>query len=267
MLWRITVQQESDPTGFDPSDREIQSADSVFWFNADHHTEHQPYPIAGSPTTWFKTPISPQATSDQVRFAVAGSYAYACALHPDETGTIEVAAVVQIGQTFDGPAAFVPKSINLPQNRSIVWNNSDMNAHRPMPKGGPEDEWLEENIEPGDSSPPVAFDEVGTFPYVCALHPTETGTIVVYNVQIATASNVTSFAPKTKSIELCESIVWLNSTTASHQPMPAGGPADAWLAQPIVANATSPAVPFETAGDIPYECALHPSETGTIQVK
>lgn len=182
MLWRNTVQREngSEPIGFDPQVQQVQAGDSVFWFNQDANTEHQPYPSGGSTTLWFAAPIPPRATSDQVRFANAGSTAYACALHDDETGTIDVAAIVQIGPTFDGGVGFVPQALALNKGQSVVWNNCDDKPHRPMPKEGPEDAWLQHDIEPGDTSPPVAFNDVAPLiTYVCALHSGETGTITV----------------------------------------------------------------------------------------
>jgi plastocyanin len=184
MLWRNTVQRENDakPIGFDPQVRQVQAGDSVFWLNEDTHAEHQPFPAGGSQTAWFAEPIPPQASSDQIRFSSAGSVSYACAIHPGETGTIDVAAIVQIGPTFEGGVGFAPQALSLKKGQSAVWNNCDDKAHWPMPQGGPEDAWLQHEIEPGDTSPPVAFNEVtppaGT-PYVCALHSGETGTIKV----------------------------------------------------------------------------------------
>jgi plastocyanin len=181
MLWPISVQRENaaQPIGFDPQVRQMQAGDSAFWHNLDHDTGHQPYPIGGKIDTWFAEPIPAQATSDQVRFGAAATVDYSCALHPDETGTIDVAAIISIGPTFEGGVAFSPSPLALAVKRSAVWNNSDSVAHRPMPKDGPADAWLQQDIAPGDTSPFVPFNTPGLIEYVCAIHPSETGSITV----------------------------------------------------------------------------------------
>jgi plastocyanin len=268
MLWRNTVQREDDsePIGFDPPHRQIQSGDSVFWFNQDSETDHLPFPTGGATDEWHPGAIPPQGSSDQVVF-IAGSYPYECALHPDETGTIEVANVVALGPTFEGGAAFIPQTQSIIAGESVVWNNSDSQPHRPMPKNGPSDAWLEKDIEPGESSPFVAFDTVGSDPYVCALHPEETGTIVVANgVAISTGDTGTVYAPADFTIKAGQSVVWRNMDTQSHRPAPQGGADNAWLTRDIGPNAVSAAVAFRTAGPSAWRCTNHPNETGTITV-
>lgn len=84
---QIIVQREHPPTGFDPADLTVEAGDAVFWFNADHKTEHQIYPEGGKPGDWGD-PVPPQNSSDQINMTPAGNYPYRCALHVGETGII-----------------------------------------------------------------------------------------------------------------------------------------------------------------------------------
>ena len=70
----------------------IAPGQCVSWGNSDSEA-HQPCPDAGD--AWFTVPVAPGDLSAPVSFADAGTFAYHCALHPDnaaETGTITVAA-------------------------------------------------------------------------------------------------------------------------------------------------------------------------------
>jgi len=69
---------------------------------------------------------------------------------------------------------------------NAFWTNADTHqAHRPAPVGQPPDTWLKFDIPPvqpgGDPQPSdsVSFDYSGDYPYVCALHPLETGVVHV----------------------------------------------------------------------------------------
>jgi len=90
MPFQVTVQRETAPIGFDPSDlTDAKAGDAVFWLNADHHTTHQICPRDGVAGDWGD-PVAPQASSMQVNVPAAGVYPYRCALHDDEAGTLTV---------------------------------------------------------------------------------------------------------------------------------------------------------------------------------
>lgn len=179
MLWRATVQSEdsSKPGGFVPNPVQAQRGDALFWFNEDHHTEHQPVPDSG---VWNLPAIKPQSSSDQLALGVVGTIAYHCATHPDdanEKGSIIVANAVLIAA---GANPLFPSGTAVTQGQCVSWGNSDAEAHQPCPNTG--NPWFTGPINSGDLSAPVTFADVGTFDYHCALHPDnpqETGSITV----------------------------------------------------------------------------------------
>ena len=174
MLWRITVQRE-DPAKpkFDPDTLNLQSNDSVFWFNADKDTQHQPYPLTGTPGAWGGV-IDPGASSDQLNFTTnVGTYNMKCAFHPDEYGTIVVANTVMLAAGAD--PLFQPLTITAGQ--CVSWGNSTSEAHQPCPDTGAP--WFQQPIASGDLSAPITFSTAGTVSYKCVIHPNETGTITV----------------------------------------------------------------------------------------
>jgi plastocyanin len=192
MLWRSTVQRENpaSPRGFNPPNPQTQVGDAIFWFNEDQSTVHQPAPTLpdgsiSDPNAWV-VPISGGNSSDQLNLDQAGTYPYSCVLHSDETGTIEVANAVTIGKTGAGSVAFGPASLPINEGESISWGNSDTESHQPEPDKGTT--WLDAPIASGDISALVVVDAGNatsstpttfTCTYHCALHPIETGSIVV----------------------------------------------------------------------------------------
>lgn len=59
MQFKVTVQREGiAKPGFSPHQVQAQVGDSIFWFNADHNTQHQPYLV--NPGDWAANPIDPQ---------------------------------------------------------------------------------------------------------------------------------------------------------------------------------------------------------------
>ncbi|HYU25279.1 MAG TPA: hypothetical protein VEO74_08760 [Thermoanaerobaculia bacterium] len=87
---RATVQREdpNKPIGFFPPSQTAEVGDTVFWFNEDRTARHQIFCDTNN-CTWGAV-IEPQNSSQLVTLDTAGTYQYHCALHPDETGTIEV---------------------------------------------------------------------------------------------------------------------------------------------------------------------------------
>ncbi|PIS13891.1 hypothetical protein COT65_01720 [Candidatus Shapirobacteria bacterium CG09_land_8_20_14_0_10_47_13] len=68
---------------------------------------------------------------------------------------------------------FDPETLTVKLHDQVVWKNQDTVNHQI--KGN---NWGNVPIGPGENFT-QAFDKAGTFPYVCALHPTMTGTIIV----------------------------------------------------------------------------------------
>jgi plastocyanin len=71
--------------------------------------------------------------------------------------------------------AFAPASVTVEVGDSVTWTNADDAAHTATAGDGSFDT---ESIAAGESST-ITFDTAGTFAYVCAIHPTMSGTVVV----------------------------------------------------------------------------------------
>ena len=92
--YKITI-KAGNPAVFDPNPRTAQPNDSVFWFNSDPTNAHWPAPSVSEKTAWFQYQIPPGASSDTVGLPPydppkAYILNYVCALHPNETGQIDV---------------------------------------------------------------------------------------------------------------------------------------------------------------------------------
>jgi plastocyanin len=267
MLWRSTIQTENhdQPAGFQPQNQQAQVNDAIFWVNDDRDVQHQPYPVGGETNAWCKAALSGSERTDSIALENAGTIDYLCAIHADETGTIVVANAVSIGRTADDPPRilFVPASLQINQGESVSWANSDMDAHQPAPVGGPDTEWFAQPIPSGEVSAQISFPNAGTIAYRCAVPDhTDKGTIVVPHV--VTTGIPPSFDPHDVAVHTGDSVVWQNNDTQDHLPTPDSGAA--WFTAPITSGSASTPIVFSTAGNVPYHCELHPTETGTIDV-
>jgi plastocyanin len=70
--------------------------------------------------------------------------------------------------------AFDPASVTIQVGDSVTWTNQDSTAHTATAAGA----FDTGNIASGASAT-VTSDTAGTFAYVCSIHPTMTGTVVV----------------------------------------------------------------------------------------
>lgn len=80
---------------------------------------------------------------------------------------IETKTVVVKNSKFD------PETLMVKLHDQVVWKNEDTVNHKVKGEG-----WGNVPIGPGENFT-QAFDKAGTYPYICALHPTMTGTIIV----------------------------------------------------------------------------------------
>lgn len=91
-----------------------------------------------------------------------------------------------------------------------------------------------------------------------------------------TPSQTASFNPPTQTVMVNDLVFWRNNDAqATHQPKPVGGADDDWVKVPISKKLgtqvdTSNTVSFgpgTTKAGVPYVCALHANEKGTIIVR
>ena len=71
--------------------------------------------------------------------------------------------------------AFDPASVTIKTGESVTWTNEDSTTHDVVADGG---EFSSGNIDNGATFS-FTFDKAGTYPYICGIHPSMTGTVVV----------------------------------------------------------------------------------------
>jgi len=70
--------------------------------------------------------------------------------------------------------AFAPASVTVRVGEGVTWRNQDGTAHTATSGTA----WTTGDIAPGASAT-ITFQKAGTFDYICAIHPTMTGRVVV----------------------------------------------------------------------------------------
>jgi len=172
--------------------------------------------------------------------------------------------------TVSNAAGFDPPTLQALNGDAVAWYNNDATAeHQPYPSAGKPGDWVPA-IPGNNSSEQYNLGTPGTFAYQDAFNANLKGSLVVSNqIQIGQVFGQSSsaFVPAAANVSAGTSVVWQNSDSQPHQPAPVGGPANAWLPQPIPPGAYSSPVPFNTAGTINYADALQPALTGSITVK
>ena len=181
-------------------------------------------------------------------------------------------------------AVFDPQTIRVLAGDLVYWRNNDEKyVHQPKPVGGADDAWVKSPIsvkegdQPGTSNT-LSFNSGTTtkgVPYVCAKHSGETGTIIAYNlININSKAGAkptdpqVGFAPGKLQVKVNECFIWINNDVNPHWPAPSVDQKTAWLQQQVEPGKNS-AVVFigqPTSGDLIYVCALHPNETGKLNV-
>jgi plastocyanin len=91
--------------------------------------------------------------------------------------------------------AFEPGSVTVQVGDSVTWTNADTTAHTATDSDGSFDT---ESIGTGQSST-IQFQEAGRYRYVCSIHPTMTGSVVVQAAATAAPSDE-STAPPTDTV-------------------------------------------------------------------
>lgn len=168
------------------------------------------------------------------------------------------------------PKGFSPQTANAQVGDALFWHNNDeKTGHQPTPDPKNPTFWFKDPIPGQNSSSQINLGVAGTISYQDALNSSLTGQILVATpVQIGQQfGGGAAFSPTPVQIKAGTAICWTNADTKPHQPAPKGGPANAWLAQPIAPGQKSPPVSkFATAGNIAYEDALDTTIQGVIQV-
>ena len=181
----------------------------------------------------------------------------------------------------DDEDGFNPGTIEIEVGQSITFVNDDDEPHTATSI-----DWDTGVIEPGESAS-VTFDEAGTFPYSCQIHPVMTGVVIVHDPEgtpaatpeaspvaspesatPATMAGVTvsivdfAFDPPELEIPAGSTVTWTNRDTAPHT---ATSLDDAFDTETL-GNGESGSHTFDAPGRFEYQCAFHPSMTGVVVV-
>jgi hypothetical protein len=163
------------------------------------------------------------------------------------------------------------------QTDLVFWHNYDSEPHFPVPGA------TALKVEPGQTTPKFAPTPQPTYPvtitYGCAIHPDESGTLVVNDVtppSTPTGTNGTG-APieiairaggvfQEVNVSQPDSVAWKNEDTQAHWPVPncSGLRVKAGQSSSALQPAPNPNVPMT----ILYGCAIegHEAEQGTINI-
>jgi plastocyanin len=179
---------EDHPGGFVPSPLTIDAGQTVTFVNL-HDEAHT---ATGSD---FDTGIIQPGGTASVTFDTAGTFNYACQIHPEMTGTIVVrsgdgtpAASPEAATPAASPVggnefavtivniAFDPAALTVPVGATVTWTNEDQVPHTAT---GIDRNLLQSGtIQPGQQFSKM-FDTAGTIEYFCEFHANMKGTIIV----------------------------------------------------------------------------------------
>ena len=124
------------------------------------------------------------------------------------SAALAMAVVVGSVQAADQDVAisgftFSPGTVTVDVGDSVTWTNSDAQAHTATSGS----DWNTGDISGGDSAS-ITFRTAGTFDYICAIHPTMTGTVVVR------AASGTAPPSDTEPLSVPGDDRWLTATLA-----------------------------------------------------
>ena len=277
-----------DAGGFVPGELTVDVGQSVTFVNA-HSDEHT---ATGS---GFDTGIIPEGTIATVVLDTPGTFRYACQIHPEMTGRIDVRDENGIvPQATPAPAstggetvrianlAFTPADLAVPLGATVTWSNEDAVPHTATADDGSFDSGI---FDPGASFAQT-YDQPCSFPYHCELHTTMQGTIRVGDeagavsaqpaasppateplaqatpaAEGATVSIVDfAFEPQELQIAAGTSVTWTNSGGAPHTVT------GDWASSDILQPGQTFTHTFDADGRFAYVCAIHPEMTGEVVV-
>jgi plastocyanin len=167
---------EDEPDGFQPGTVTIDAGQSVTFGNAhdDLHTA-----TGGS----FDTGILQPDSMATITFDEPGTFPYACMIHSELSGTVEVrggSGTPESATPEASPASaaggevavsiekleFIPPEIRVTAGSAVTWTNEDVMAHTATSLDGT---FHTGNLAKGQSGS-VTFDTPGQFDYQCAIH-------------------------------------------------------------------------------------------------
>jgi plastocyanin len=284
---------------FSPRTLTVDAGTAVRWRNDDTR-EHT---VTANDRSFDSGLLAVGATFTRV-FSTPGTYAYLCLIHPDMTGTIAVRGLggatppppssptpvpPQTPAPTPGPAtgdvvvvdfAFNPASIDVVAGTTVTWVNGGAALHTVTASDGAWDSGL---IAAGGGRFSRRFGAAGTYPYLCALHPSMTGVVRVSSAAggappppaSATPPPVApsaaagelelrdfAFVPSDIRVVPGTTLTWVNTGAAPHTVTDRAGAFDSGL---LVRGARWSRT-FATPGTFRLLCSIHPDMRATLVV-
>ncbi len=164
----------SDRT-FVPANITVSAGESVQWTNLDD----EGHTVSATDGAFGSGLMAGGVTFSQV-FDTPGTYDYMCAIHPEMRGTVTVAAPPDPAASGDIPVSIVdmvyaPAALAVSAGTTVRWTNEDAVIHTVTARDGSYSSGV---MKPGDEFS-LTFDKPGAYDYFCAIHPLQSGQVVV----------------------------------------------------------------------------------------
>ncbi len=185
------------------------------------------------------------------------------------------AGAIEIRIVGDDAGDFIPGEVTVDVGQTLAFVNAHSDEHTATGSG------FDTGIIPEGSVATVVMEEPGTFAYACQIHPEMTGRVLVRNEEgvvpppatpVPSASPVAdsaqvrianlAFDPPTLTIAIGETVTWTNEDTVPHTVTALDGAFDSGIFDPGASFSWT----FDDAGTFAYQCQLHPTMEGPIEV-
>ena len=200
----VTVDADSSVAG------QVNAGTTVLWTNLDDDahtvTADEFDPLTDAPL--FDSGDLEKGRSFAHTFDAPGTVAYHCTRHPDEKGTVVVAAVKTVEIVDD---AIEPAMVEVAAGTTVEWTNRDATAHSVTAADG--------SFDSGPLDRPDAatfsrkFDAPGAFPYHDPGNPAISGDVIVKPVQRRSVSigiDDVAEVPAAVTVPVGSMVTWAN---------------------------------------------------------
>jgi plastocyanin len=184
---------------FEPADARVTVGGTVTWTIA----SLSPHIIEADKGE-FVSELLNKGETFEFTFDQPGTYQYHDGFTGEMVGSVTVVAAPgsagELGAAADGSKASVniidldydPREVTVVQGAEVTWTNIGIAPHTVTAK---DQRWTSELMQTGDTFSQT-FDTIGRFDYICTLHPSMVGTIIVTDASgVAPVAQIPQAAP------------------------------------------------------------------------
>ncbi len=184
---------------FEPADARVAVGGTITW-TIDSLSPH----VIEADKGGFLSDLLHHGESFEFTFDTPGTYQYHDGLTGEMVGSVTVVAAPgsagDLGAAADGTTAsvniidldFDPREVTVVQGAEVTWTNIGQAPHTVTAK---DQKWTSDLLQNGDTYSHT-FDAVGRYEYLCNLHPSMVGTIIVTDAAgVAPVAQVPQAAP------------------------------------------------------------------------